>query len=159
MSNTSPLMNLAAIGRQDLLPELFGEVRVTSAVLDELEAGGPGAPATGARKWPWLLLYSPLNSGTATVLGLQLDRGEAQTLAAALELKPVLVLMDEKLGRRAAAALGIPVLGTIGVLLAAKHKALLPAVRPVLDELRNRAGFWVGEAVYQQALLLAGETE
>jgi predicted nucleic acid-binding protein len=158
LSNTSPLMNLAAIGRQDLLHELFGEVLATPAVLAELEAGGAGAPAADARRWPWLSLYSPQNADTVRVLTLQLDRGEAETLAAALETKSDLVLLDEKLGRRAAANLGVAVLGTIGVLLAAKRKGLLPALRPALDDLRHKAGFWISDAVYQQALVLAEES-
>lgn len=157
LSNTSPLMNLAAIGRHQLLPTLFDEVFATPAVLAELEAGGPGAPAADARQWPWLMVYAPRNTDTVRALSLQLDRGEAETLAAALELKPDLVLIDEKLGRRAAAGLGLAPLGTVGVLLAAKQQELLPAIRPALDDLRHKAGFWIRDAVYRDALELAGE--
>ena len=57
-------------------------------MLEELEAGGAGAPAADARRWPWLSLYSPQNADTVRALALQLDRGEAQTLAAALETRP-----------------------------------------------------------------------
>lgn len=87
LSNTSPLLNLAAVGQQQLLPELFHEVLTTPAVLTELEAGGAGAPAADARQWSWLSVYSPRNADAVRVLGLQLDRGEAETIAAALELK------------------------------------------------------------------------
>jgi uncharacterized protein len=158
LSNTSPLMNLAAIGREDLLHNIFSEVITTPAVLEELEAGGTGAPAADARRWPWLSQYVPRNSDTVKVLSLQLDRGEAHTLAAALEIKSDLVLLDEKLGRRVATNLGIAVLGTVGVLLAAKRRALLPTLRSALDDLRNKAGFWIGDEVYEQALLLADES-
>jgi len=158
LSNTSPLMALAVIGKQELLPALFGEVVVTPAVLEELEAGGPGAPGADARNWPWLVHYWPQNADAVRVLAQQLDRGEAQTLAAALETRPDLVLLDETIGRRVAANLGVAVLGTIGVLLDAKRRGLIPALRPLLDHLRNDAGFWMSDALYRQALIRANES-
>lgn len=158
LSNTSPLMNLAAIGRLQLLPTLFGEVLTTPAVLDELEAGGTGAPGADARQWSWLSVYPPRSSDTVRTLSLQLDRGEAETIAAALELKPDLVLIDEKLARHAAASLGLAPLGTVGVLLAAKQRGLLPLIRPALDDLRHKAGFWISDAVYRDALRMAEES-
>jgi len=54
--NTSPLMNLAAIGKQHLLQELFSEIIAPVAVVEELEAGALGAPGNNSRNWPWLKL-------------------------------------------------------------------------------------------------------
>ena len=40
--------------------------------------------------------------------------------------------------------LGLRVTGVLGVLIEAKHRGLVTAVRPILDALGS-AGFWLGE--------------
>jgi len=90
-------------------------------------------------------------------LNLQLDVGESHAIALALEIKPDFVLLDEKLARNAAVTLGLTPFGTVGIVLLAKQKGLLPEARPVLDQLRDRARFWIGDAVYNAALIAAGE--
>jgi uncharacterized protein len=64
--------------------------------------------------------------------------------------------VDERAGRRAAAALGLSVVGTLGVLLAAKRMGHIAEVRPLVDELL-RQGFWVAPRLVKQALLAAAE--
>lgn len=115
VSDSSPLITLAASGHLRLLHALYGTVLIPEAVY----------------------------------------RAEAITLA--LERRADLVLLDERSGRRRAAALGLSYTGVVGVLLEARKRGLLKAVRPVLDELRA-LGFWLSEAVYERALEVAGES-
>jgi hypothetical protein len=68
-----------------------------------------------------------------------------------------LIVLDERLGRRAAQRLGLTVTGTLGVLIAAKDRGLLTSVRPVLDALRANAGFWIGDDLYNAVLVAANE--
>jgi predicted nucleic acid-binding protein len=56
---------------------------------------------------------------------LGLDAGEMDVLLLAREQQPDWVLLDERLGRRVARAMGLPVKGTLGVLLAAVLAGLL----------------------------------
>jgi uncharacterized protein len=84
-------------------------------------------------------------------------RGEAESIALALELQAGLILLDEREGRHLAQRLGLRVIGVVGVLLDGKSRGALDAVRPLLDDLRQIAGFYLGEAVYTRALRLAGE--
>jgi hypothetical protein len=88
-----------------------------------------------------------------------LDRGEAETIALALEVEADLVLLDEREGRRAAQRFGLRVLGVMGILLDAKSHGAIKAVRPHLDALRQTAGFYLADAVYDSVLLLAGEMD
>ncbi len=60
--------------------------------------------------------------------------------------------MDERLGRDTARHLGLRYTGLIGVLIEAKHKGLVSAIKPQLDALRNDAGFWVNDALYARVL-------
>ena len=78
--------------------------------------------------------------------------------ALALEVGADLVLLDEREGRHAAQRLELRVAGVVGILLEAKSRSAVGAVRPHLDALRHKAGFHLTEQVYHSALLLAGES-
>lgn len=60
--------------------------------------------------------------------------------------------MDEHLGREVARHFGLRYSGVIGVLIEAKHKGLIHAIKPILDLLRNIAGFRVSDLVYERVL-------
>jgi len=158
VSNTSPLTNLAAIGQFDLLRRLYGELHIANGVWDELNANGkrwPGADNVAGANW--IERHTIQNQALVDALSSDLDHGEAESIALAKELNAALILMDEKEGRRAAERLGLHVVGTVGILLEAKAKRKLSSVRPHLDALRQTAGFYLSESVYQSTLVLAGE--
>ena len=91
------------------------------------------------------------------MLKLQLDPGEAEAIALALELKSDLLLLDERRARTVASRLALRVVGLLGMLIEAKQKGLLPLVRPVLDDLEVKAGFWITETLRARILQVAGE--
>lgn len=86
-----------------------------------------------------------------------LDRGEAETIALALELGADLVLLDERDGRYAAQRFGLRFVGVLGILLEAKSNDLIKEIKPYLDSLRQQAGFYIHETLYNYVLTLAGE--
>jgi len=92
-----------------------------------------------------------------STLERDLDRGEAETIALALDMSADVVLLDEQDGRRAAQRLGLRVVGVGGLLLDAKRRGETKALRSHLDALRQTAGFYLDDALYAHALALAGE--
>ena len=158
VSNTSPLTNLSAIGRFDLLQELYGEVHIAEAVRDELNFGGqrwPGAAEVDSVSWT--VLHKVDDQILVEALRADLDRGEAASIALALELKADVILLDEREGRRAAQRLGLKCVGILGILIEAKAKGLVQEIRPQLDALRARAGFFLSDALYEDVLRLVSE--
>lgn len=97
------------------------------------------------------------DADTVRVLQLELDRGEAEAIALALALPADLLLLDERKGRQVAARLGVRHVGLLGVLVEARRKNLVPELRPILEALRQKAGFWFSEALRQEVLRAAGE--
>lgn len=156
--DTSPITNLAAIGRLPLLRDLFQSLTIAPGVWAELHAKGAAWP--GSRQVEvasWIACRAPSNAALVATLRTSLDLGESETIALAVEIGAGLVLMDERDGRHAARALGLRVMGAVGVLLDAKRRGMIATIRPELDALRDRAGFYLGAAVYAKALDAAGE--
>jgi len=86
-----------------------------------------------------------------------LDEGESQALALALEIHADGVLIDEAHGRAVALELGMVPIGVLGILVRAKKRGHLPAVAPVIEALLTRARFRMADELVQSALRLAGE--
>ncbi|RMF93179.1 MAG: DUF3368 domain-containing protein [Nitrospinota bacterium] len=158
VSNASPLINLARIGQLDLLHRLYGELHVPEAVWQEVVVHGAGQPGSGEiQAAVWVKRHQVNNRPLVQVLQQELDAGEAEAITLALELQAELLLMDERIGREVARHLGLRYIGLIGVLLTAKHRGLIRAVRPYLDALRDIAGFRISEALYLRVLQDEGE--
>ena len=158
VSNTSPLSNLAIIGRLDLIRQRYGAVQIPPAVATELSRlMHPAAKASlsKATQEHWLIT-TPLTIALPQ-LPSTLDPGEHEAIALALELKADVLLMDEKRGRTAARAVGLTVAGVLGELLHAKLQGWLPALRPEMEHLHTKAGFFIDPAIEQFILSQAGE--
>ena len=158
VSDTSPLTNLAAIGQFALLQKLYGSLLIAEAVWDELNATGqhwPGRNEVAAS--PWIQRHAPKNRLLIMALRQDLDLGEAESIALALEWHADFILMDERDGRHKAMQLGLRPVGVIGILLTAKARGCIPEIRPLLDALRQQAGFYLGDALYREALRVAHE--
>lgn len=156
VSDTSPLMNLAVVGRLDLLQRLFHEVLIPEAVYDELVVDGK-AGETEIRSAPWITAAAVSNKTLVIHLQQTLDKGESEAIALAVETKASLLLIDESKGRTEALRLGVDVTGILGILLRAKERQFVPSVKTVLDEMMTRAGFWVDEELYSTILARANE--
>ena len=156
VSDTTPLIALAVIDRIEILGNLYGEIRIPRAVLNEIVAGGerrPGPRAIQVASW---IRVADLADPSRAALLADLDRGEAEVIALAQEVHADLVLVDERLARAHLRRLGVSITGVVGVLLKAKKEGLISEVAPLLTELK-RGGIWLGQGLVQEALDLAGE--
>ena len=158
VSNASPLINLARIGRLDLLCQLYGELTIPEAVWHEVVVEGAGQPgADEVKAAGWIRTQAIANRPLVRALQQELDAGESEAIALVLEIGAELLLMDEHLGRETARHLGLRYIGLIGILIEARRKGLISAVKPHLDALRDMAGFRVSGALYRQVLQDEGE--
>ena len=156
--DTSPINNLAAINQLNLLHQLYGTVVIPKAVYQELlDPDFPVAGAIEVQTLGWIQTYQVNNNAVVKALQKELDVGEAEAIALALELQADQLLIDERLGRTVAAKLNLRYTGILGILIEAKSQALISEVKPMLDALINQAGFWVTEPLYERVLRLAGE--
>ena len=160
VSDTSPISNLAYIGRLDLLREQFSELFIPQAVQTELlnlPVASIRKVIDDAKRAGWLKVQPATNTSLITLLMVELHADEAEAIALALEMKADRLLLDERDGRAVARHLGLPTTGALGVLLRAKKTGRIHAIKPEIATLRRKAGFFIGPALEAAILTEAGE--
>lgn len=158
VSDTSALWTLAAVGRAELLRDLYGRVLVPPAVAGEFVQPRGLAAGKIQLALPGFIEVVPVaDQNQVRVLAEELDLGESEAIALAVELRADLLLLDEREGRLVARRRGLPFTGAVGVLMQAKRRGLLPAIRPVLETARTDFGFFLSEELLQRVLTDAGE--
>lgn len=126
-------------------------------VFHEIATADPGGlGVSDMRTTPWIRRCPVVNRPLVDSLRLELDPGEAEAIACTVEANAKLPLIDEHRGRMVAPRLGLATTGLMGVLLARK-KGSIESIRPLLDDLRRVAGFWIGDALYARVLRDAEE--
>jgi predicted nucleic acid-binding protein len=124
VSDSSPLICLAAIRCFELLRLLYGGVLIPEAVWQEITRAPAFAAAASlqvaadARGAGWLQVATAVNRPLVTQLETTLDPGEAEAIALAVERASTLLLIDERDGRQVARTLGVPLTGHVGCSLA-----------------------------------------
>ena len=150
VADASPLIALARVGRLELLREMFGSLLLPEAVWREVVAAGldrPGVSELGQATWVERRVV--VDIGLVSLLRQNLGAGESEAIVLAREVDATLVLIDERKGRVAAQRLGLRVTGLVGVLIAARERGMLPDAGVLLNDLHQRAGFWLSEELRQ----------
>lgn len=156
--NTSPLINLAWVGQINLIHQLFGEILIPPAVWDEVVIHGKGQPGCQeVQEAKWIIVKKPANQTLIQSFQQSLDIGESEAIALAVEEKANLLIMDEKRGRETANFMGIKTIGLVGILVIAKQKKQVDSIKPIFDDLRSKAGFYLDKNLYHKILNDLGE--
>jgi len=160
ISDTSVFTNLAAIGYLYLLQQLYERIFIPTAVYQELTVEPPVSGTVEVKTFQWIEVLSVSDRTMVEQLQntVQLDLGESEAIALALEINAELLLIDERRGRREANQLGIRITGLLGVLVEAKHRGFIPAVKPLMDNLIATSKFRVSQSLYNQILAIVGES-
>ncbi len=155
VSDTSPITNLLQIGDLDLLHQIFGTIIIPNRVFTELcQIESQKEILTNQF---WIVRATLSNPILKDELLKELDEGEAEAIALAVELKADFLLMDEQKGRQIAESYGLKVVGILGVLIQAKQKGLISEIKPHLQRLINEAGFWLNPQLVEKILELVKE--
>jgi len=154
VANTTPLISLASIGKLELLKDIFGEIIVADAVYNEIKAKqGYGYSEIDN---DYIKVQSIKGIAYRDFLLTQLDLGETETIILAKEIDADFVIIDENIAYKIAKSSELNVVRTLSLLLRAKEKELIPALKPLLDEMILK-GRWYSQRVYKTILEQAGE--
>lgn len=154
VSDSSPLIALSSVDRLDLMQLLFDEVIIPVSVHDEVM----GQAAKIAAELPFFIRVEPIAAELPVrFLKLNLHTGESEAIALALERQIQGIILDDKRAREIASELGLKVIGTLGLLILAKQKGLLPNVRPIMAQIIERVNFRIAPSVLNRALSCIAE--
>ena len=156
VSDTTPLISLLKIDRIDLLEKLFGQVLIPQAVFEELTADERfKLEADQISSKQFIIVKAVQNSESASILkrATGLDQGESEAIVLTDELNADVLLMDEAKGRAVSSQMGLKIMGTIGILMAAYEEKALSAddVKWCIEGLQN-AGRHISQKHYQMLI-------
>lgn len=157
VSDTSPVRALTHIGLFSLVWKYFDEVLVPPAVAAELEHPSRGFQPVEVIRLGNVSIRPPADQPAVQRLLSQLDRGEAEAVILALEVRAEALLIDESRGRAVASKMGVPITGALGLLARARRDGHLQQLKPLVDELRHGLGFYVADHFYAALLRSVGE--
>lgn len=155
VADSSALVALAVCDALPLLDRLFREVVVPPTVFQECTVSGK--PAAQVLNEYLRDKVAEVDLAAYAIAAVELGRGELEAMALCKRLEADRLLVDDRRARGIARVNGITVIGSVGVLLAAKDQGLVLAIRPLLETIRS-AGIRLGEPVIKEALRLAGES-
>jgi predicted nucleic acid-binding protein len=154
--NTSPLFYLHRLGLLEVLNRLYGNVTIPEAVKNELEKGQiEGHDVPRLESYPWIQVISVIVPEYLNLI-VDLGSGESEVLAIGTHHPSALLILDDKLARRIAEMQRFRLTGTAGVLLRAKEKGFIPALKPVIEKLLS-LNFCLKPDLVESILELAGE--
>ena len=135
VADTSPINYLVLIDCIGVLTPLYGNILIPPAVQTELLR--PTTPQR-VREWmqdppAWLLVRRPSHTDPKLA---SLGAGEREAISLAIEIGATDIVLDDALGRCEALRRGLPVIGTLGVLVKAADNGLLD-FNQAIDRLRE----------------------
>lgn len=146
ISDTSCLIILTNIGELEILHNLYGQITTTFDIASEY---GETLPE-------WVEIVSASDSAKQQVLELQIDKGEASAIALAMETPNSIMILDDIKARKIATQLGLVYTGTIGVIVKAKLRGIIPSIKPLLEKIKQ-TNFRLTEELEILALKLSKE--
>ncbi len=153
VTNTTPLIALADIGQLELLHQLYGEILIPGAVMDEIKSEPAKTLVTNA---PWIKKSNIGGAERRNLFKARLHSGEIEVILLAEDEKANLVIIDDNSAKKTAKYLGLNVTGTLGVLLKAKKEGLIKELKPLMDMLDDD-GFYIDANTRNLMMKYAGE--
>lgn len=154
--NSTPIIILCKTGNLEILKMLFHEITIPQAVYNEVSAKDDGVKAALDSALNWIHVEEIPSQSEKKMYQAKLHDGEVEVMILARKEESSMVIIDDRAAKRAAEFLGLKVTGTLGVLVAAKEKGIIKAIKPILDDIKSN-GFYIGEELCEYLLRKVGE--
>ena len=151
VSNTTTLIAFLGLGKLSILKELFGKLSIPKAVHDELHK--KAVPPLDE----WVEVIAIKDRRSYSSYRRSLGSGESEALCLYQQIRADVILLDDRRARIVARHLSLKATGTLGVLLVAKRKGLIQAVRPEIERLEKEVRFRIAPELREEVLRVAGE--
>lgn len=155
--NSTPLIILCSIGKLNILKQLYTEINIPQAVFREVTEKPDSACQILKESLDWIHIEKIQSEVDKKMYKAKLHDGEVEVMILAQqEIKADLVIIDDNAAKKTAKYLGLPVTGTMGVLLKAKHEGYITEIASIIEEMR-RKGFYISDNLVNMVLEQARE--
>lgn len=155
--NTTPLIALSHVRQLDILRKLYGEIIIPEAVYNELSVKAESICKKAVDKsLDWIRVEKIENQLAKSMYKTQLHDGEVEVMILSKEIGADVVIIDDANAKKHAKYLGLPVTGTLGVLIKAKQMGYVGELKPVLYQLVEN-GIYISQKVLDLCLKQVGE--
>ena len=154
--NSTPLIALAKANQLDLLRKLYGSIIVPEAVYREVTEKEDIAAQRIRAAGEWIGIREVNPDLDRRMYRAKLHDGEVEVMLLAQEIGADVVVIDDSAARKTAEYLGLPLTGTLGIMIKAKALGLLPAVMPVVRQM-EQSGIFYSAAIKEKIQKLCGE--
>jgi predicted nucleic acid-binding protein len=138
IADTSPIISLAVIDKLEILDVLFDQIAIPEAVWLELLKYADVLSIPGVKKYQKNIIS--VKHSAPFIAGV--DAGESEAIMLFEEIHADFLLIDDNEARKVAESRAIPCLGTLAVLITAKSKKIVPALRPLFMRLLANNRFY-----------------
>ena len=155
--NATPLIALCHVNRLSLLRELYGEIVIPKAVYEEISAKEESlCKIEVERSLDWIKIQDISSNTEKQLFKSQLHAGEVEVMLLAMEQSADVVIIDDKNAKKCAKHLGLPVTGTLGVLMKSKQCGYIEELKPILEELLEKK-IYISHELIELCLKQVGE--
>ncbi|MFW6282154.1 MAG: DUF3368 domain-containing protein [bacterium] len=149
--NSSPLINLSKIKSLDLIEKIYGQVIIPEAVNEEVVISGKNKEnvekIVKLIEKEILKVVKVKNRSLVKSFQMNLDYGESEVLALAIDMDASLIIIDEKEARQVADTYNLNKTGFIGILIKAEKLGLIDSAIDLID-LAIEKGFRINKKLY-----------
>jgi len=154
--NASPIICMMKAGIIEVLPALFKDIVVPQEVKREiLVRGRTDLKGEVLASYQWIRLVNDIVVAPQ-VAAWDLGQGESAVISFALENPGFWAVIDDREARRCATALHCRHTGTLGIIVLAKRRGVIPSIRGYLERLKE-AGLWLSDELVDQVSRKSGE--
>lgn len=154
--NSTPLIVLCGIGRLEILQKMYTEITIPVAVYREVIEKEDSVQEQLKNAADWIHIQEIKDHSEKKMYKAKLHDGEVEVMILCQEQSADLAIIDDNAAKKTAKYLGIPVTGTLGVLIKAKQRGVVKEIRPIISDLKAR-GFYISYQVEKMVLECAGE--
>ena len=155
--NTTPLIALSHVDQLDVLRRLYGEIIIPEAVYGELSIKTESICKKAVdNSLEWIRIKSINNEMAKAMYKTQLHDGEVEVMILSKEIAADVVIIDDANAKKHAKYLGLPVTGTLGVLIKAKREGYINELKPIFTQMVEN-GIYISQSLMESCLQQVGE--
>ena len=151
VSYSGPLIALSKLNLLFILQDLFGEIVIPAEVWKEVVERGKGKAGSEAiEKAKWIKVQDVGDDLSVEVLCRNIDRGEAEAIILAKRINADILILDEKIAREIAMAVGLKVVGSLALIYEGIKRGIVDqTLAEIIKKMRER-NIWISDEVIEE---------